>query len=137
VDVHSYNKDAAMTYRHSGAQPVYAPNSRGGPRADARRGADLGWPVAAGELGRYAYESHAEDDDFVQARALYRDVMSDTDRTHLATNIVGHASDDVSDDVQRRVIAYWANVDPQLGAQVATGLGHGDGGGERERSTPE
>ncbi|MDE3070540.1 MAG: catalase, partial [Acidobacteriota bacterium] len=28
--VHSYNKDAAMTYRHGGAQPVYAPNSLGG-----------------------------------------------------------------------------------------------------------
>ena len=31
VEVHSYNKDAAMTYRHAGAQPVYAPNSYGGP----------------------------------------------------------------------------------------------------------
>jgi hypothetical protein len=29
--------------------------------------------------------------------------------------------------VQLRVIAYWANVDPQLGARVAAGLGHGNG----------
>ena len=51
--------------------------------------------------------------------------MSDTDREHLVTNIVGHASDHVSEPVQRRVIAYWTNVDPDLGGRVATGLGLG------------
>jgi catalase len=49
--------------------------------------------------------------------------MSDTDREHLVTNIVGHASDRVSEPVQQRVIAYWTNVDPDLGGRVATGLG--------------
>jgi catalase len=128
VDVHSYNKDAAMTYHHAGAQPVYAPNSHGGPQADPQTGADLGWSVAAGHLGRYAYDKHAEDDDFGQPRTLYRDVMNDTDRAHLVTNIVGHASDDVSNETQLRVIAYWTNIDTQLGAQIAAGLGHGNGG---------
>jgi catalase len=127
VDVHSYNKDGRMAYRHAGNQPVYAPNSFGGPRADPERGADLTWSVPAGELGRYAYEKHAEDDDFGQPGTLYREVMSDTDREHLVTNIVGHASDEVSDEMQLRVIAYWANVDPELGARVAAGLGHGNG----------
>jgi catalase len=126
--VHSYNKDAAMTYHHAGAQPVCAPNSHGGPQADPQAGADLGWSVAAGELGRYAYDKHAEDDDFGQPRTLYRDVMNDTDRAHLVTNIVGHASDDVSNETQLRVIAYWTNIDAQLGAQIAAGLGHGNGG---------
>jgi catalase len=122
VAVHSYNKDAAMTH-HAGAQPVYAPNSHGGPQTDPQRGADLGWSVEAGELGRYAYEKHAADDDFAQPGALYRNVMSDTDREHLVTNIVGHASDEVSHDMQLRVIAYWTNVDAQLGAQVAAAWG--------------
>ncbi len=49
--------------------------------------------------------------------------MSDTDREHLVTNIVGHASDHVSEPVQQRVIAYWTNVDPDLGSRVARGLG--------------
>jgi len=124
VEVRSYNKDGAMTYRHAGAQPVYAPNSYGGPQADPARGADLGWPVDAGELGRYAYEKHREDDDFGQAGTLYREVMSDVDREHLVTNIVSHASSEVGDEMQLRVIAYWANVDPELGARVAAGLGH-------------
>jgi len=127
VDVHSYNKDGQMTYRHAGSEPVYAPNSHGGPQADPLRAADLGWTVASGELGRYAYEKHAEDDDFGQAGTLYRDVMDDTDREHLITNIVAHASDRVTDEVQLRVIAYWASVDPQLGARVAAGLGKTNG----------
>src|SRR5258708_3040825 len=34
VEVHSYSKDSSMRYRHNGNQPVYAPNSYGGPHAD-------------------------------------------------------------------------------------------------------
>jgi catalase len=126
--VHSYSKDGAMTYRHIGSQPVYYPNSYGGPEADPSKELPT-WSVDAAEIGRYAYEKHADDDDFVQPRALYRDVMDDTDREHLIGNIVAHASDNVSDDVQRRVIGYWTNVDPDLGARVAAGLGHGNGAG--------
>ena len=124
VEVHSYNKDANMTFKHAGTQPVYAPNSYGGPQADTDHAADLGWSVEAGELGRYAYEKHADDDDFCQPGKLYRDVMTATDRDHLVTNIVGHASDHVTDTIQLRVIAYWSSVDKQLGALVAAGLGH-------------
>jgi catalase len=120
--VHTYTKDGPMTVRHTGAQPVYAPNSYGGPRADPGKELPTWW-IEAGEIGRYAYELHAEDDDFGQPGTLVREVMSDTDREHLAANIVGHASDGVSADVQRRVIDYWTNVDDELGARVAAGLG--------------
>jgi catalase len=126
--VHSYNKDGAMPYRHNDGQPVYAPNSSGGPKADPSTELPT-WSVEAGEIGRYAYEKHADDDDTVQPRALYRDVMSDTDREHLVSNIVTHASADVSDEVQLRVIGYWTNVDAELGARVAAGLGKTDGSG--------
>ena len=97
VEVHSYNKDGHMTYRHAGDQPVYAPNSHGGPMADPAGAADIGWSVEGAEIGRYANAKHAEDDDFGQAGTMYREVMSDTDRDHLVDNIVGHASDDVTD----------------------------------------
>jgi catalase len=126
VPVHSYNKDGAMTYRHSGSQPVYAPNSYGGPVADPSK-EPPSWQVEAAELGRYPVTPHRDDDDFVQPRALYRDVMSETDREHLATNIIAHAGDGVSPEIQQRVIGYWTNVDPELGAQVAAGLGRGGG----------
>ena len=77
-----------------------------------------------GGLGRYAYAKHAEDDDFGQAGTLVRQVMDDEDRDHLVTNIVGHASDHVTDEIQLRVIAYWTSVDVRLGTRVAQGLGH-------------
>jgi catalase len=38
-------------------------------------------------------------------------------------NIVAHASDNVSDNVQLRVIAYFASIDSDLGSCVANGLG--------------
>ncbi len=134
--VHSYNKDGAMRFE-ADASPVYAPNSLGGPQADTELGADLTWPLAEGEIGRFPNRHHAEDDDFVQARALVNDVMNDGDRDNLVSNIVGHASDkEVTDEMHHRVIAYWANVDPNLGARVAAGLhkdnGHSDDGAGRK-----
>ncbi len=132
AEVHSYNKEGAMTYHHAGDQPVYAPNSYGGPVADPDRAGQVNWDVAAGELGRFSYEKHAEDDDFAQAGSLVRHVLSDIDREHLVTNIVGHASDHVSDEVKRRVVVYWSLVDADVG--TAGGRGVGGGPGQTERS---
>jgi catalase len=122
VDVHGYNKDGAMRYRHNGAQPVYAPNTYGGPSADSRF-EEPGWRVDVGEIGRYAYELHAEDDDFGQATALWRHVLSRTDRDHLVSNIASHLQQGVSDAVKARAVDYWTGVDGELGARVAYGLG--------------
>jgi catalase len=120
--IHSYNKDAAMTYRHAGAQPVYAPNSYGGPQADPAKEQPT-WHVDAAEIGRYDQVLHPEDDDFGQAGTLVREVLNDTDREHLASNIVAHASNGVSTEIQRRVIEYWTNVDRNLGNTIADALG--------------
>ncbi len=138
VPVHSYNKDGSMTYRHAGDQPVYAPNSVGGPAAGGpEHGADLGWGVEAGELARWAYDKHAQDDDFGQARTLYNQVMGDAEREALVQGIVGHASNpEVTEPMHQRVIAYWASVDADLGARVASGLGSGDGGGSGNGAGP-
>jgi catalase len=123
-DAHNYNKDGPMRYRHYGDQPVYAPNSYGGPHADLQRDADPGWLVEAGEIMRTAYVAHKEDDDFAQPRALYRDVMSPTDRDHLVTNIVAHLGDGVEPFIQERAVnEYWSNIDPELGSRIAGGLG--------------
>jgi catalase len=131
--VHSYSQDGAMTYRHTGSQPPYSPNSYGGPQPDPTKELP-GWWVEAGEMGRYEYEPHADDDDFTQPGTLYRDVMNDTDREHVVTNIVAHASDGVSKPIQERVVAYWTNVDPDLGARVAAGLSQTGGNGVEPRS---
>jgi hypothetical protein len=107
--------------------PGDAPNSYGGPAADPAKGVEIGWDVDAAELARTVYERHAEDDDFSQPGTLVREVMDDAARETLVANIVEHASDDVSSDMQLRVIAYWTRVDEQIGARVAAGLGHGNG----------
>jgi catalase len=123
-EVHNYNKDGKMRFRHNGNQPVYAPNSYGGPRADPQRYHDPSWFVEAGEIMRSAYTPHAEDNDFVQPGNLYRHVLSETDRDHLVNNIVTHMSQGVERFIQERAVkSYWSPVDPDLGARVAKGLG--------------
>jgi catalase len=121
--VSSYNKDGAMRYHHSGNQPVYAPNSYGGPKADPTF-ADTVWGVDGAEMVRHAYTKRREDDDFGQPGTFWREVLSDTDRDHMASNIVGHATNAVTPEVQQRVIDYWTHVDADLGSRVAGGI-HG------------
>jgi catalase len=122
--VNNYNKDGPMRFDHHGNQPVYAPNSYGGPKADPQRYHDPGWLVEAGEIMRTAYQPHKDDNDFIQPGTLYRQVMTQTDRDHLVTNIVAHLSDRVERFIQERAVSdYWAKVDPDLGERVAHGLG--------------
>src|SRR5487761_761160 len=110
VEVHSYNKDGAMRYRHSGNQPVYAPNSHGGPQADPER---YGESVQhfSGDLVRSPYRLHAEDDDHTQAGNLYRQAMNDADRDHLVGNLVGHLRLVDVDAVLERSLAHLRQVD--------------------------
>ena len=131
-EVNSYNKDGNMTYRHAGDQPVYAPNSFGGPEAvGPEHGADLGWGVEEGELARYAYEKHAEDDDFVQPRTLYneRDGRRQPRGAGVGASSATPRAPEVSESMKERVVAYWANVDENLGAKIAAGLGTSNGEG--------
>jgi catalase len=118
--VHSYNRDGAM--RHSNPpDPVYAPNSFGGPKADPAWELP-GWQIEAGEIARTAYVKHAQDDDFGQPGTLYREVLSATDRDHLVTNIVGHLKDGVKPEMQQRAVQYWTKVDAALGARIRAAL---------------
>lgn len=121
--VNSYNKDGSMRYQHSGNQPVYAPNSYGGPQADPERYGDAAWFVDGAEIMRSAYTPHAEDSDFIQPGNLWRHVLSDEEKQHLVDNIVGHMSQGVERKVQERAIANWRQVDPELGDRLARGLG--------------
>ena len=120
--VHSYNQDGSMRYAHRDDQPVYAPNSYGGPRADGGRYPDATWLVDGGEMLRTAYTLRKDDDDFGQAGALYRNVMTPTDRDHLVSNMIG-SFQGVEPFIQERAINLWRKVDPDLGARLAQGLG--------------
>ncbi|MFL0713356.1 MAG: catalase [Microcella pacifica] len=122
-EANSYSKEGAMRHHYRPAnEPVYAPNSFGGPHADpAAHGDDRGWQND-GELVRAAATLHADDDDFVQPRALVNEVMDDAARDRLVSNIVGHVSAVTIPELRERVIQYWTNVDATLGQRVADGL---------------
>jgi catalase len=116
--VNSYNKDGAMRYSNPG-DPVYAPNSYGGPAAQPEVfGSDPGWGVT-GEIVRAAASLHSEDDDFGQAGTMYRSVLDDAAKDRLVSNISGHLKQDVVEPVLTRAIEYWRQVDADLGARVA------------------
>jgi catalase len=122
--VHSYNKDGAMRHTNPG-DPVYAPNSVGGPAADPELWGGDTYQVT-GEIMRSANTLHAADDDYGQPRALWEQVMTETDQEHLVANICAHAgAPEVTTDMKARVVEYWRHVHPELGAQVGKGL---DGG---------
>jgi catalase len=116
VPVHSYSKDGAMRMVNA-ADPVYAPNSKGGPRADAAAHPPVGW-YADGDMVRAAYTLHSEDDDWGQARTLVREVLDDAARDRLVSNVAGHLLDGVTEPVLQRAFGYWRNVDKDLGDRI-------------------
>jgi catalase len=119
--VHSYSKDGAMRFDPV-TDPVYAPNSYGGPAADPQRHPEAAVWAADGEMVRTAYTLRADDDDWGQAGTMVRDVLDDAARARLVDNIVGHLLNGVSPAVLERAFEYWRNVDKDLGERVENGL---------------
>lgn len=115
--VHSYSKDGAMRLANA-SEPVYAPNSYGGPVADPERTDGAGLWASDGDMVRSAYTLRAADDDWGQAGTLVRDVMDDAQRDRLVANVAGHLSDGVSEPVLQRAFEYWRNIDAQIGERI-------------------
>ncbi len=121
VPVNTYSKDGPMRYDKV-ADPVYAPNSKGGPRADSERyGEHAGWHVD-GDLERSAYTLHAEDDDFGQPGTMVREVLDEAARDRLVGNVAGHLLDGVTEPVLERAFDYWRNVDKDVGDRIEAGV---------------
>ncbi|GAA4904613.1 catalase [Stackebrandtia albiflava] len=118
VPVNTYTFDGPMRFHYTPGQPVYSPNSYGGPAVDEAAGADHGWH-SDGEMVRAAYTLHAEDDDFGQAGTLVRQVMDDAARGRLAANVVGALRGGVSEPILARALEYWRNIDKDLGDRIA------------------
>jgi catalase len=119
--VHSYSKDGVMRTENV-TDPVYAPNSYGGPKADPARADETGLWHAVGDMVREAYTLRRDDDDFGQAGTLVRDVMDAEARERLVGNVVGHLKAGVSTPVLERALAYWRQVDENLGDRIAEGV---------------
>jgi catalase len=118
--VHSYSKDGVMRVVNA-SDPVYYPNSKGGPQADPALTAEPLWHLD-GEMIRSAYTLRRDDDDWGQAGTLVRQVMDDAARDRLVSNIVGHLLNGVTEPVLVRAFQYWTNVDQNLGERVEKGV---------------
>ena len=116
VGVHSYAKDGAMRVRNA-SEPVYAPNSKGGPKADPSLAGEPLW-YADGEMVRTAYTLRQDDDDFGQAGSMVREVLDDAARDRLVGNVAGHLLNGVTEPVLARAFEYWRNVDRDLGDRI-------------------
>ena len=119
--VHSYSKDGAMRVKNV-TDPVYAPNSKGGPAADGERYPDDSTWETSGDMVRAAYKLRKDDDDFSQANALINKVMDDAARDRLVNNVVGHVKGGVKEPVLSRVFEYWKNIDPAIGERIEKGV---------------
>lgn len=103
---------------HNVSDPVYAPNSKGGSRADsARFGEPAGWHTS-GEMVHAAYTKRRDDDDFGQAGTMVREVLDEAARERLVSNVSGHLSDGVSEPVLQRAFEYWRNIDKDIGERI-------------------
>ncbi|WVM92260.1 catalase [Halopseudomonas pachastrellae] len=119
--VHSYSKDGAMRMDNV-TDPVYAPNSKGGPAADPSLNPPVDVWQTSGDMVRQAYTLRTDDDDFGQAGTLVREVMDDAQRERLVNNVVGHLSAGVSEPVLERALQYWRNIDADIGERIAAGM---------------
>ncbi|MEQ5834697.1 catalase [Marinobacter sp. NFXS9] len=119
--VHAYTKDGAMRVQNA-TDPVYAPNSKGGPVADGERyPTDSTWETS-GDMVRAAYKLRKDDDDFGQANALINQVMDQAARDRLVSNVVGHIKGGVKEPVLSRALDYWKKIDAEVGARIEQGV---------------
>jgi catalase len=109
----NYGRDGFMA-SGGGSGANYFPNSRGGP---VPTGKNLAGEIVSGRADRYDPESHPEDDDFVQAGALYQ-VMDDDARSRLVENIAASLAKVTLPSVVDRAIGHFENADVDLGSRL-------------------
>jgi len=116
----NYGRDGAMSFQGNGGRAKnYEPNSFDGPvQTDEPSYNGL---AAGGASGTTPSPCHAEDDDFVQAGALYR-LMSAGEQQRLVDNIAGSLSQVSRDDIIERSIGHLRAADPAYGERVAAAV---------------
>ena len=107
--IRAYSKDGAMRVINV-TDPVYAPNSKGGPQADTEHNQPNYW-YSDGDMVRSAYTLREADDDWGQAGTLVREVLDDAARERPGHNIV-------TTETEPPAFGYWRNVDKSLGDRV-------------------
>ena len=112
----NYGRDGAMRFDGNGGRSKnYEPNSHQGP-AQTNESSALGVTVS-GATGTYTPVRHAEDNDFVQAGALYR-LMDELARERLVANIAGSLSQVSNEDLIARCVSHFRSADAEYGARI-------------------
>lgn len=102
-----------------GAEPNYEPNSLEGTAKECPAAKPSQYQVS----GLVAHHPQAHpNDDFEQAGALYRKVMTAEERRALVSNIAGHLKN-ARRELQERQVKLFARADRDYGLQVARALG--------------
>jgi catalase len=112
----NYGRDGAMCFDgNGGCAKNYEPNSFDGPQ-QSNEASYAGLEVT-GTSGTTPWTRHEQDDDFVQAGALYR-LMSSQEQRRLVRNIAGSLAQVSRDDIVERSIGHFREADAEYGAQV-------------------
>lgn len=124
--VNNYERDGAMRVDgNQGRKPNYFPNSYDDMEVDKS------YEEPSDELDSNIadwYDRNSErggSDHFSQPGKLYRDVMSDEQKTELVNNIVNSMSGisgEKRDEIVNRQLCHWFRADEGLGQRVAKGL---------------
>jgi len=117
VPVNTYMFDGHMAYHHSGAAPVYAPNSADRSWADTTGPASDGWE-SDGDMVRSAYTLRSDDNDFGQPGILVRKVFNDAQRAKLVDQVAGSLLGGVREPVLSRAVQYWSAIDADIGRRI-------------------
>jgi len=116
----NYGRDGAMRFDDNGGREKnYEPNGNGGPApsSDAHE-----FPATvSGVTGPQPPSEHRDDDDFVQAGALYR-VMEPEEKLRLVSNLAGSLGQVTDPGVVERAVSYFAKADRDLGERLTAAL---------------
>lgn len=119
-----FHQDGHMAYRNPVGRVNYEPNSWGdggeGPREDPELGYRAAAVAEAGDTRRVRAESFA--DHYSQARQFYRS-QTPTEQGHIRDAFVFELSKCERVDIRERMVANLRNVDEELAAGVADGIG--------------
>lgn len=116
----NYGRDGAMRFDDNGGRARnYEPNSYQGP---AETGEPYAHPLdVSGSVGPRGLIKHREDNDYVQAGALYR-VMDEAARARLIGNLAGSLSQVSWQDVIDRSIGHFRQADAEYGERLAAAV---------------
>jgi catalase len=120
AEVSNYSRDGSMRVDgNHGRDKNYEPNSFGGPQ---QTGKPLWASIEVGGLtGNHTPVRHRDDNDFVQAGALYR-LMSEEEKQRLIGNIATSLAQVSREDIVERSVGYFRTADPQFGERLAEAL---------------